>query len=374
ARNVDKIGVVGAGLMGAQLGALLLQRLQVPLVVKDVDARALERARSTIEAALDKRVRSGRLRQAKAGFLKSVVTYSREDPPLAGCDVVVEAVREDLDLKQRVFATVERVVEPGCVLASNTSSLPVTAMASALAHPQRVVGFHVFNPVAVLPLVEVVRTDAVSDEALSTAFQLADALGKSAVACADSPGFVVNRLLTRLLLSCVEAANRGAGFAEVDDAVTVLGLPMGPFELLGLIGLPVVAEVVQVLHGAYPERFRLEPNVQMLADSGLPGVYDSARGRTPYDEVARRWRVDPQARKPTPEDIRRQALEALAREARIILDEAVVADARDIDTCMLLGAGWPFFMGGICKHLDQVGISRRLFGAPLVGATDQAFA
>lgn len=372
-RDVDKVAIVGAGLMGAQLGALFLQRLQVPLVMKDIDAGVLDRARAHIEGDLEQRVAGGRLAAGKAAFLRSLVTYTVDYQPLAGAGFVLEAVLEVPELKRKVFADVEAVVDDRCVLATNTSSLSVARMAAELAHPERVVGFHFFNPVALLPLVEVARPEQSSDEALATAFAVAERLRKSAVGCADTPAFVVNRILTRFMTACAQAVNAGNDFSDVDDAVKALGLPMGPFELLGLVGPKVAAHVAATLHDAYPERFPLDPSFQMLADSALPGVYDWARGRVPYDEVRRRWQVDPAARPLSAEEIRDAALEAVADEIRVMLDEGVVADARDVDTCMLLGAGWPFFMGGVCPYLDEVGISEKLFGARLLGGADPAF-
>jgi 3-hydroxyacyl-CoA dehydrogenase/enoyl-CoA hydratase/carnithine racemase len=382
-RPVRKVGIVGAGLMGAQLGALFLHRLQVPVVMKDIDQGALDRARAHIEGALGQRVTKGRMKASKANFLSSIVEYTQDYGPLAGADFVLEAVLEQLDLKQQVFADVEAVVDPGCVLATNTSSLSVTAVAGKLAHPERVVGFHFFNPVAVLPLVEVVKTEQTSAQAVATVFEIAKALRKSAVSCADTPGFVVNRVLARLLVACGAAANRGADFAEVDDAIQALGLPMGPFTLLGLVGLEVAARIVKTMHEAFPDRFPLDPNFQMLGEVGLPAVYDWSApssgstegqdaGRVAYDEIRERWRVEQGVPKPTPDEICAEVLDAVADEIRHMLDERVVADARDIDTCMLLGAGWPFFMGGICKYLDQTGVSQRLFGAPLIAEHDAA--
>ncbi len=372
-RGVTKVAVVGSGLMGAQLGALLLQRYEVPLVMKDVDSDVLATAKAHIDGEVDKRVQRGRLDPGKAGWLKSVVTYTLDDEALAGADFVIEAVVESLELKKRIFADVERVVDEGCVLATNTSSLSVADMAADLAHPERVVGFHFFNPVAVMPLVEVVRTPRASDEALATAFEVAKTLRKSAVGCADTPGFIVNRLLVRFMGAAGQAANHGNSFAEVDEAIKALGLLMGPFELMGLVGLAVNAHVARVLHEAFPDRFPLDDNVQMLGELDLPGVYDWNQGGEPYPEIQKRWQVPPDAQPLSGEEIRQQALEAAADEAKHMLDDGAVADARDLDTGVLLGAGFPFFLGGICKHLDQVGLSEKLFGQPLVGDTDHAF-
>jgi 3-hydroxyacyl-CoA dehydrogenase/enoyl-CoA hydratase/carnithine racemase len=375
ARGVAKVGVVGSGLMGAQLGSLLLGRLRVPLVMRDLDQAVLDRARASIEGEVDKRVQRGRVSAAKAAFLKGLVTYTLDVDDLAGCDLVLEAVLEELDVKRRVLAEVEQVVDPGCVLATNTSSLPVGEMASGLAHPERVVGLHFFNPVAVMPLVEVVRAERTDDVTLATAFAVTKGLRKSAVLCADSPAFVVNRVLSAFLGSCISAVRRGNTPQEIDDAVTALGLPMGPFVLLGLVGPKVAFHTAETLHRAYPERFEVDENFRRVAESGLDGVYDWTSGRPVVrPEVSAAIVRDPGADPLPAEDLRRGALEAVAREARIMLDEGVVADARDIDTALLLGAAFPFFLGGICKYLDQAGISEELFGEPLVGEVDRAIA
>lgn len=372
-RPVNKVGVVGSGLMGAQLGSLLLQRLEVPLVMKDLDQGVLDRARASIEGELDKRVQRGRTSAGKTEFLKSIVTYTLADEDLAGCDLVVEAVLEELSLKQRIFADVEKVVDSGCVFATNTSSLPVGEMASGLAHPERVVGLHFFNPVAVMPLVEVVRAEHTSEEALATAFEVAQALRKTAVSCQDFPAFVVNRLLNRFLGTCIAAVRYGNTPPQIDEAVTALGLPMGPFVLMGLVGSKVAFHTAETLHTAYPDRFLLDDNFRRLAHLDVDGIYDwSKGGPVPHPEVLEAIEVDEGAKPLSDDELRQQALEAVADEARIMLDEGVVADARDIDTALLLGAAFPFFLGGICKYLDQVGISQKLFGEPLVGEVDRA--
>jgi 3-hydroxyacyl-CoA dehydrogenase/enoyl-CoA hydratase/carnithine racemase len=372
-RAVNKVAIVGAGLMGAQLGALFLQRFEVPLVMKDIDEGVLVKARAHIEGELDKRVQRGRLTDGKAGFLKSLVTYTTDYAPLEGSDFVLEAVVEVLDLKKRIFADVEAVVDDGCILATNTSSLSVEEMAADLAHPERVVGFHFFNPVAVMPLLEVVKTEQASEEAMATAFAVSKKLKKSAVQCADTPAFIVNRLLSRFNGACTAALEHGNSFAEIDDAVKGLGLPMGPFELIGFVGLRVAYHTTETLHEAYPDRFPLNENFRRIVETDLPGIYDWSKGREPYEAITEAIEVRDGVEELTPDQIRQQALEAIADEIKHMLDEGVVADARDIDTCMLLGAGWPFFMGGICEYLDQIGLSEKLFGAQLVTDTDRAF-
>jgi len=370
ARRIRKAAIVGAGLMGAQLGSLHLQRLEVPLVMKDIDEGVLERCREHIEGELDKRVAKARMKPGKAAFLKSLVTYTVSYEDVAGADWVMEAVLERMDLKQAIFADLEEVLDDAAVIATNTSSLSVTEMASKLSHPERVVGFHFFNPVAVLPLVEVIRPEQVSDEALSTAFEVAKQLKKSAVLCTDAPAFIVNRLLTRFLGGSIAALRSGNSFQEIDDAIRRLGLPMGPFVLLGLVGLQVALHTAETLEDAFGERFAIDPAFRAIANSGRPGIYDWNAGGAVYDDIAAAVEVEEGATPLSADEIRAMAVEAVADEARRMLDDGVVADARDIDTAMLLGAGWPFFNGGICLYLDQTGVSERLFGRPFVTAED----
>ena len=372
ARPVRQVGVVGSGLMGAQLGSLFLQRLEAPIVMKDIDQGVLDRARSHIDGELDKRVERGRMGAGKARFLKSIVTYTLDDEPLADSDFVIEAVLEDLALKQRIFADVEAVVDSGCVLATNTSSLSVTEMAAGLAHPERVVGFHFFNPVALLPFLEIVRAERTDDVTVATAFEVSKNLRKSGVLCADTPAFIVNRLLTRFNGACIAALRHGNGFSEIDDAIKQLGLPMGPFELLGLVGVKIALHTAETLHAAYPERFPVDDNFRALAALDVDGIYDWSRGQVPHTAVADAVTVEEDAERLSPAEIRQRAVEAVAEEAKLMLDGGVVADARDIDTGLLLGAGWPFFTGGICKYLDQTGVSEKLFGEQLVGVRDRA--
>lgn len=369
ARTVRSAAVVGAGYMGAQLAALLLHGLQIPVVLTDIDDAVLDRARGIIDKELGKRVERGRLDEGKARFLASLVTYTGDYDALADVDLVVEAVSERLDLKRKIFADVEAAVGPECVLATNTSSLSVAAMGADLEHPERVIGLHFFTPVARMPLVEIVRTAETDDVTAATGFDVVSALRKTGVACADRPAFVVNRILTRLMAECARMVGGPEDFTRVDDAVTALGLPMGTFELLGMVGFAVAAHVADTLHDAFPDRFPSDRNFAALVDADVSRVYDpDADGQVPHDEVVERWSFadDPAG---SPDEIQRGVLEACADEIRHMLDEGVVDDPRDIDTCMLLGAGWPFFNGGICLLLDQTGVSTRLFDRPFLTDT-----
>jgi len=271
---------------------------------------------------------------------------------------VIEAVFEDLAVKRKVFAEVEELVSETCVLATNTSSLSVTEMAAGLKHPERVVGFHFFNPVAVLPLLEVVRGEATDDATLATAFAVGAKLKKSCVLVKDAPAFVVNRLLTRFMGEVIAAVDEGTPIEVADHALDGLGLPMTPFALLQLVGPAVALHVAETLHAAFPDRFKLSENLAKLVEAGKPGVYGPD------------FQIDPEARaifsggdRPsTAEEVRLRALRALAEEIRIMLEEGVVSAPQDIDLCMILGAGWPFHTGGITPYLDRTGISEEVNG------------
>ncbi len=345
-RRVQKVGLVGAGLMARQLALLALRRLEIPVVLRDLTQEQVDEAIAWIAGELEDLVRRGRLGEGKARFLASLVTGGTEWDVFAGCDLVLEAVFEEMAVKKEVFAALEQVVSPECVLATNTSSLSVTEMGADLEHPERVVGMHFFNPVAVLPLVELVRTPETDDETLATAWAVTKKLRKTGVLVQDAPAFVVNRLLGRQGSVVTDALDHGNTVDETDEAVLRLGLPMAPSVLLQLVGPKVANHVRHTLHEAWPDRYPLSATLQSLADGGDEPVVVEHAPKT----------VD---------EIHQAVLEALADEARHILEEGVVAEAADIDTCLILGAGFPFWLGGITKHLDQTGVSERVVGRPL---------
>jgi 3-hydroxyacyl-CoA dehydrogenase/enoyl-CoA hydratase/carnithine racemase len=344
ARPVRKVGIVGAGLMAAQLAALFLRRLEIPVAMRDISEDALASAREAIESELQEQVAKGRCVAGKARFLASLVSTSTGYEHFADCDLVLEAVFEEPELKKQVFAELREHVQPECILATNTSSLSVTEMGAD-------VGIHFFNPVAVLPLVELVRTPGTDDVTLATAWAVAEQLRKRPVLVSDAPAFVVNRVLTRLLAVVLDAIEHGNTADEADEAILRLGLPMAPSVLLQMVGPRVANHVLETLHEAYPDRFPLS---QTLANY--------AEGK---DEIA----LEEHEPK-TQDEILEAALEAIADEIRHLLEEGVVAEAKDVDTALLLGAGWPFWLGGITKYLDQTGVSEKMFGRPLaeVGA------
>ncbi len=250
ARPVTKVGVVGAGLMAAQIALLFARRLEVPVVLTDLDQARLDAGLGHVRAEVATLRARGRISADAAARLTALVTGSLTKDAFADADFVIEAVFEEMAVKQRVLAEVEAVVRPDCVLATNTSSLSVTEMASGLAHPERVAGFHLFNPVAMMPLVEVVRGAATDDATAATALAVGARAKKNCVLVKDAPAFVVNRLLTRFLGEILACVDEGTPVEVAEHAPDPLGLPMSPFLLLQLVGPAVALHVGETLAAA----------------------------------------------------------------------------------------------------------------------------
>lgn len=358
---IRKVGVIGAGLMASQLAHLFIHRLQVPVVMKDVRQEFVDKGCGYVAQEFRKMAEKGRLSEGKARYLTGLLKGALDFRDFADCDFVIEAVFEEMEVKKQVFAEAEPHVRADAILATNTSSLSVTEMGSRLQHPERLVGFHFFNPVAVLPLVEIIRTNQTGEIALATAFDLSRKLKKTGVLVKDCPAFLVNRLLTRMLVDCLSLVDEGAGFQAVDEALLALGLPMAPFELLGLVGPAIAAHVMETLNRGFgPERFPVNVNLTKLVDANKPGIYLSGSRPAQVDpEVKALW-VRSGDREFHAEEIRERVLSNLAREVDAILREKVVGGSKDVDLAMLLGAGWPFFMGGVTMYLDLVGITPKV--------------
>ncbi|GAA2358483.1 3-hydroxyacyl-CoA dehydrogenase NAD-binding domain-containing protein [Streptomyces cuspidosporus] len=362
ARPVTKVGVVGAGLMASQLALLFARRLEVPVVLTDIDQERIDKGVGYVHAEIDKLLLKGRVNQDKANRLKAAVTGSLDKAAaFSDADFVIEAVFEEMGVKQQVFAEVEAVVPEHAILATNTSSLSVSEMASKLRHPERVVGFHFFNPVAVLPLLEIVRGDKTDDASLATAFGVAKKLKKTAVLVKDAPAFVVNRILTRFLGEIQNVIDEGTPVEVAERAVEPLGLPMSPLVLLELVGPAIGLHVSETLHQAFPDRFTVSENLKRVVEAGKRGFYVHDSGKPELDpEVAALLEQGDTVL--TEEQVRLRVLEAVAQEIGLMLDEGVVAEAQDIDLCLITGAGWPFHLGGITPYLDREGVSERVLG------------
>lgn len=361
ARKVTKVGVIGAGYMASQFALQFVRRLQVPVVITDLDQQHVDRGVAYVHGEIDALQEKGRISSDEANRLRGLVTGTTDKAEFADADWVIEAVFEELGVKQAVFEEIERYVSPEAILATNTSSLSVDRIGAELAHPERLVGFHFFTPVAVMPLIEVVRAPRTDEVALATAMAVAAKLKKTAVITADTPGFVVNRVLAKLLGEVMHAVEEGTPFSIVDEAVAPLGLPMSPSALLDLVGLRVGAHVLDTHHAAFPDRFYRSEKLHQLADHGTLLEKDSKGKAKGLDKTAAKI-LSGGSNPVAPEEILRRLQDGLADEIHRMLEDHVVEAAEDIDLCMILGGGYPFQMGGITPYLDRVGASERVFG------------
>ncbi|WP_030443455.1 3-hydroxyacyl-CoA dehydrogenase NAD-binding domain-containing protein [Actinoplanes subtropicus] len=354
ARKVTKVGIIGTDPMASQLALLFTRRLKVPVVLTDPDSERLDKSVGEVHSEIDKQVANGTMSTGSAAELRSLVSGSVDRSAFSDADLVIETVFDDLSVKKQVWAEIEKIVTPECVLVTTTSSLSVTQMAADLEHPERVVGLHFFDPVTMTPLLEIVRAEHTNDATLATAFAVGTQLEKSCVLVKDAPAFVVNRVLARLVGEIFRAVDAGTAPEVANRALDPLGLPMRPFTLLDLIGPAVAAHVGGVLHEQFPDRFGVSDNLSVIASSGKPLLIDDELN----PEVVALLTVGNQPL--TEEQVRTDVLEALAQEIRLMLDEGVVAEAADIDLCMILGAGWPFHLGGITPYLDHSGVAERV--------------
>ncbi|MET3936966.1 3-hydroxyacyl-CoA dehydrogenase NAD-binding domain-containing protein [Arthrobacter sp. OAP107] len=349
ARPLRSIGVVGAGLMASQLALLFARQLRVPVLITDLSRDRVDKALEWIRAQLDRQVERGQLTADAALNISGLVQGTTDKTDFAQCDAVIEAVFEELEVKRAVFAELESILRPDALLLTNTSALSVEDICAQLAHPERLVGLHFFNPVSVLPLVEVIPTTRTAETSLATAFEMAKGLGKTAVLVKDSPGFVVNRILTRLMCEVLSLIDGGLEPESVDHALDPVGLPMTPLALLQFIGPAVQLHICERMRQAYPDRFAATPGLTAIVNAGLPGFLDANGGISSEAAV----HLPP----PAPADqsaIRSRLLSTLADEVGHILREGVVAGPEQVDLCMILGANYPFHTGGLTPLLDRI--------------------
>jgi len=265
-----------------------------------------------------------------------------------------------MPIKKKVYGELEEFISETCILATNTSSLSVSEMASDLKHPERVVGFHFFNPVAAMPLLEIIKAEKTSDPALITAFDTGKKLGKRCVLCKDAPAFIVNRLLLRSMVETLKLVDEGNDFKDVDDALWAMGGPMPPFVLMALVGPAIALHTNETLADAFPDRYVVSENFKELVARKKSGVYGPDGQVDP--EVREFWKQADPPKKIDAQEMRDRVSEALTDECWRMLDDGVVGAPEEIDICMIFGAGYPFYMGGLTRYLDYAGYSEKVKG------------
>jgi 3-hydroxyacyl-CoA dehydrogenase/enoyl-CoA hydratase/3-hydroxybutyryl-CoA epimerase len=356
--------LAGAGVMGGGI-AELASRNGIEVRMRDLKPEPLTHALQTARSLILER---GRRRRTSAREQDAQLARIQPTLELSGvgrADFVMEAVIEDLEVKRRVFAELEVRAREDAVLATNTSSLSVDAIAQGLAHPGRVCGFHFFNPVHRMPLVEVVRGHATSDQTVLTAVALARRLGKTPVVVADAPGFVVNRILMPYLQEALVLLEEGFSVADLDQAMRRFGMPMGPFELLDEIGLDVARRAANTLGKAFPERAAPVTTLDALVERGRLGRKNGlgfyrhrGKKRTPDPQLRALLKLTRRRSSPTPDPLSERMVIAMINEAALCLEQKVVPEAGWIDLAMILGAGFPPFRGGVLRHADTFGLAK----------------
>ena len=279
---IKKVGVLGCGLMGSGIAQIAAQA-GYDVVVREVEQKFIDKGLSGIQKSLGKFVEKGKMQQADMDACVNRLkgTTSLED--LADCDIVIEAIIENAQLKKETYAQLDKIVKPDALFASNTSSLTITELSMATARPKQFVGLHFFNPVPLMKLVEVVRTILTTDETFDQAFAFAQSLGKEAVKCQDNSGFIVNRLLVPYILDAIRAYEEGVGSIEDIDKAMVLGCgyPMGPFTLLDFVGLDTTYYITHVMYEEYREKRFSSP--ALLRKMVLAGRFGRKSGAGFYD-------------------------------------------------------------------------------------------
>lgn len=360
ARPVQRVAVMGAGTMGGEIAYLLSSR-GVRARVRDLKPEPLLGSLVHARSLFEREVTRGRLTAAEMEQALGRLEPTLDLAGLTHTDLVLEAVVEDLPVKQALFREIEGHVPNSCVLATNTSSLSVRAMSKGLKNPGRVVGMHFFNPAVRMPLVEVIRTEVSESAAVQTVIALARRLGKTPIVVSDAPGFLVNRVLMPYLGEAVGLVERGYAPRSVDRALRGFGMPVGPLELLDEIGLDVARKVAHVLHDAFGSRFAPVTLIDQLVASGALGK-KSGLGFYSY-ERGRRDSVNPEfesvASAPGATQVQEivdRLIDAMVNEAALAVEERVVTRPEDVDLAMVLGTGFPPFRGGLLCHADAAGI------------------
>lgn len=363
-RPVERVGVIGSGLMGAGIAGAHVRR-NVPAVMLDVNQAALDKGLGAIRKSLAGRVEIGRMRPDEMLQSLARLTPGTSHLMLSECDVVVEAVVEKEEVKTALFRTIAPQLKPQAILASNTSTISITRMAEAAPDPARFAGMHFFNPVDRMQLVEVIRGAKTSDETVVTLVALAKKIGKSPIVVKDCPGFLVNRILFPYLNEALVLLEEGATPRAVDAAALAFGMPMGPITLTDVVGLDTALYAGQVVGRAYADRARSSKILADLVAAGRlgqksgAGFYAYAKGSRGTDDPAlepfvARSRTG-QATLSKDELSDRLFLPMLVEASRVLM-EAIVRDPADVDLGLILGIGFPTFRGGLLRWADAVGL------------------
>ncbi len=364
AKNVQAAGVLGAGVMGGGIAQLLAEK-NIPARMKDLTnpalAAGIQAAARIFKKQVQKRKITSREMVQKINLIAPVTDFSG----FHSLDAVIEAIVENMDVKKKVLRELEDQVREDCVIASNTSSLSISEMQTAMKRPERFAGMHFFNPVSRMPLIEVIRGAKSSDEAVAAVFQLSKQLGKTPIVVKDAPGFLVNRLLAPYLNEAVYVLADGAPIEEIDEALLDFGMPMGPMELIDEVGIDVADKVAHVLHEGFGARMLPATLNSKLKGAGYLGkknqkglyAYEGAggKGKRLDSKVYEILGITPTSKAVSREEIVDRCILPMINEAARCLEEGIVESASEVDLGMIMGTGFPPFRGGLLRYADSLG-------------------
>ena len=363
-KALDKIGILGFGTMGRGIAIDILRNTQVPVIVKDLPD-ALEPGKGFVRKTLDSMAEKKKLKHSVDELMDRLRVTAEYEDDLRDADLVIEAVFEDLKVKARVYQELCEVVRDDCVLASNTSSIPLNAMSKYIAHPERFGGAHFFSPVWLMQLVEIIRADSTSQDTVDNLIHFAASIRKRPIVCKDNPGFVVNAVLFPYFMSALEFLEKGNPIETIDKVFVQFGMPVGPIRLIDEVGIDISYHVIV---GKGLE----QKTLKQIVEAGRLGLKKSGKGFFLKDGG-----VDPEVlplisltgkQEMTAEEMQRKVLTEMVTVGKDLLDREIVGDPRMIDIGMIWGTGFPADKGGPMKWADLIGLSEKLFGKPFYGA------
>jgi 3-hydroxyacyl-CoA dehydrogenase/enoyl-CoA hydratase/3-hydroxybutyryl-CoA epimerase len=362
-KPVSNLGVVGAGFMGAAIGGVAVAQAGVDVRFRDMDLAGVGRGLAGARSILKERLRRRRITRQEYRRLERLLSGGTDWQGFGRCDVVIEAVFEDLDVKHEVMRALEQQVSDECVIASNTSTIPIARIAGVVRRPERVLGMHFFSPVDRMPLLEVIVTDQTAPWVTVTATAFGRELGKTVIVVRDQPGFWVNRILAPYLNEAGHLLQEGVTVDTIDKAMTRFGFPVGPITLLDEVGLDVAHKASQVLHEAFGDRLKPTGGLERMTQDGRlgrksgSGFYSYEKGnRREVDETVYEIIEAAAGSKVPREDVPRRLVFAMLNEAARALDEGVVRSPRDGDIGAVFGIGFAPFRGGPLRYLDDLGV------------------
>lgn len=369
AKEIKNAACLGAGIMGGGI-AWLFSYKDIFVRIKDISQHSIALGYQQIFKIYNQLKKIRKLTAEEINIKIDRVTSGLDYTGFKDADIIVEAIVENMEIKKSALAELENHVREDAIIVSNTSSLSINEMAKALKNPQRFAGFHFFNPVNRMPLVEIIPSTKTSDETIYSLVALARKLGKTPIVVKDVAGFLVNRILLPYINEASYLYQEGANIRKIDELIENFGMPMGPFYLADIVGIDVGAKVAHILHESYGERMEVSQILHEISkDKNITGQ-KSGFGFYVHDKFNKEQRklnrkIDdilydldlPKVKTPSDEDIIDRCILTMINEAAKCLEEDVVKNARYLDMAMVMGAGFPIFHGGLCKYADTVGIS-----------------